>query len=346
MDLSAVTRAIVAPVRTDQAGTSGPTPDQARGDGWRRTSRGFYVPAAVDGTDLDQRIAEAAVVLAPADGGVTGWAGLGWAGGRWFDGVPWGGGQPRPVTLAIGGVRAVRPQLGIQTSEERLNPTELMIDDGLRITSHARSVCFEMRYAATDRLAVVTLDMAAFNDLVSVDEASDYAARLNGWTGVPRCREAIPLADENSWSPRETLMRLVWKLDAGLPRPRCNVPVFDCRGRHIGTPDLIDLEHGVVGEYDGALHLQGAQRSRDLQREELFRSHGLEYVTMLTGDSPDPTAFIKRLVSAYSRAADIPVGRKRWTTEPPSWWHDTSTVMARRALGDDLRARLLRYRAA
>ena len=346
MDLSGVGRPIVAPVRTDPTGVAGPTPDAARGRAWRRTSRGLYVPADVDGSGLDQRVAEAAAVLAPGDGGVTGWAALGWSGGRWFDGAPWGGGDLRPVALAIGGVRAVRPQHGIQTSEERLDPAELMTVAGLRVTAHVRSVCFEMRYAASERLAVVALDMAAFNDLASVDEVADYARTLNGWTGIPRCRAAIPKADENSWSPRETVMRLVWTLDAGLPRPRCNVPVFDYHGRHLGTPDLIDPEWGVVGEYDGALHLQGAQRSRDLHREELFRSHGLEYVTMLAGDPPDPTAFVRRLTSAYSRAADIPADRRRWTLERPSWWHDTTTVTARRSLDLSLRDRLLRHRAA
>ena len=40
------------------------------------------------------------------------------------------------------------------------------------------------------------------------------------------------------------------------PRPLCNVPVFDRFGQHIGTPDLLDPVAGVVGEYDGALHLE------------------------------------------------------------------------------------------
>ena len=55
-------------------------------------------------------------------------------------------------------------------------------------------------------------------------------------------------------------MRLVWELDAGHPRPLCNVPLFDRHGRHLATPDLVDPGAGVVGEYDGAVHLTGAQR--------------------------------------------------------------------------------------
>src|SRR5689334_14888776 len=146
MDLSGVTRSVAAPVRVDPEGRAGPTRGAARGAGWRFSSRGLVVPADVDGSTVDQRVTEAAAVL-PADwGGITGWAALGWCGGIWFDGTPWGGGQVRPVTLAVGGNRAIRPQpsYGIVTSEERLAPTDLVTVGGVRVTSAVRSVIYEM----------------------------------------------------------------------------------------------------------------------------------------------------------------------------------------------------------
>lgn len=346
MDLSGVTRQVSVPVRVDPKGVAGPTPDQARGPRWRRTSQGWYVPVGVDGSTVDQRVVEAAVCLPDDWGAVTGWAALGWAGARWFDGTPWGGGPLRPVTLAVGGNRAIREQAGFKPSEERLRPDEFALVDGVRLTSAVRSACFEMRYADNLRQAVVALDMACFNDHVSIDEVTAYAALLNGWTGIPQCREALLLADENAWSPREVSMRLHWELDAGLARPRCNVPIFGPDGTFLGTPDLLDPVAGVLGEYDGSLHLTGQRRSKDLVREDLFRSHGLEYVTMVAADKPDPSAFIARLVSAYDRAAGIPSSRRTWTLEQPSKWADTTTVAARRSLDDWLRDRLLAHRAA
>lgn len=346
MDLTGVSRSVIVPVRVDATGERGPTAKAARGPRWRRSSRGYVVPADVDASDADQRVVEAAVILPDSWGGVTGWAALAWMGSRWFDGTPWGGGELRPVTLAIGGNRAIRPQASVATSEERLAPTDLIVVDGVRLTTAVRSVCFEMRYATDLRQAVITLDMACFNDVVSIDEVTAYALTLPGWTGIPNCREAIPHADENAWSPRESGMRMVWTIDAGFPRPSCNVPVFDPQGRHLGTPDLVDPVNGVAGEYDSALHLEGARRSRDLHREHLFRSHGLEYVTMLAGDIPDPSAFVARLQAAYDRAADIPAARRQWTIEQPPWWHDTTTVSTRRALSEYWRSRLLAHRAA
>jgi hypothetical protein len=349
MDLSGVTRQVTLPVRPDPLGRAGPTPDQVRGNGWRRSARGFYVPAGVDGNDPDQRVVEAAAVLPEDWGGVTGWADLGWRGGRWFDGTPWGGGPVRPVVLAVGGNRAIRPQpaYGILTTEERLAPHDHELVDGLRVTTAVRSVCFEMRCARDVWDAVTFIDMACFNDLVSIDEVAEYADFLNGWTGVPQCREAIPLASENAWSPREVGMRKVWVRDGRRPPPLCNVPIFGLDGRRLGTPDLFDPELGVVGEYDGGVHfVDGRRRPRDLDREEMFRSLGLEVVHMLADDVRDPTRFERRLEAAYLRAQARPAGPRLWTLDPPPGWHDTTTVAARRALDDFWRSRLLAHRAA
>lgn len=349
MDLSGVTRPVVTPVRPEPTGLTGPTPEQARGARWRRTGRGWYVPADVDGTAAHQRIVEAAAVLPDDWGGVTGWAALAWMGGRWFDGTPWGGGPVRPVTLAVGGNRAIRPKpaYSIETSEERLAPHDHVVVDGVRLTTAARSVCFEMRYARNVWDAVTHLDMACFNDLVSIEEVAAYAEFLNGWTGIPQCRAAIPLASENAWSPREVGMRQVWARDGSRPPPLCNAPIFALSGRLLGTPDLVDPEAGVVGEYDGGVHfLDGRRSPRDLDREETFRSHGLELATMLADDHRDPSRFERRLEAAFERARSRPPEARRWTLEPPTGWIDTSTVAARRALGPDLRARLLRHRAA
>jgi hypothetical protein len=333
---------LVWPVRVDPSGSIGPTKNQARGTRWRRTSRGLYVPAVVDGTSPEQRIVEAAAVL-PEFGGVTGWAALRWGGGAWFDGTAAGGRTSCPVVLATG-YRDVLSQAGITISQERLGPTELIDLDGLPLTSMVRSVVFEMRYAPTLRLAVVALDMAMYNDLVSLEEVTRYALSHPGWTGIPQARRAIPLAEENSWSPWETRMRLVWMIDAGLPRPLCNVPVFDRLGNHIGTPDILDEEAGVVGEYDGSLHLEGPQRRRDVRREDRFRRHGLEYFTMLAGDAGDPTQLVDRMLATRRRARRQRPSARSWTLDRPAWWTSTDTVRQRRELDAASRARMLRLR--
>ncbi|MGH3347587.1 MAG: hypothetical protein ACRDO4_11450 [Nocardioides sp.] len=250
-----------------------------------------------------------------------------------------------PVPLAA--QHWVANQPGFRVSQEYLRPGHVEIVDGLPVTIAPRSVCFEMRHAATLEEAVVAMDMAAFSDLVSIEEAWRHNDTLWTWYGVPLSRKAIALADENSWSPQEVNMRLVWTIRAERPRPLCNVPVFDRFGRHVGTPDLLDPIAGVAGEYDGPLHLVGSQRAQDLRREGAFRALGLEYVTMVGGDRADGyRSFLLRLATAYEHAAYAAEGARPWTVVPPRWWIDTTTVAARRALDPATRDRLLRHRRA
>lgn len=326
---------LVAPARLDPAGRTGPTRGQANGPHWRRVSHGFYVPATVAHT-VDQRIVEAAAGL-PSYGGVTGWATLRWLGGHWFDGRLQDGRTERPVVLATC-CADIRSQRGIQVSAERLNPADLSTVDGLTITTAERALLFEMRHAPDVREAVVAVEMAACDDILSTAEAAAYAERLPAWTGIPQARSALMHADEDSWSPWETRLRLIWVLDAELPPPVCNMPVFDLAGNHIGTPDLLDEDAGLVGEYDGGLHLAGHQRRKDVARESRFRAHELEYFSVVGGDMWRPELVVERIHSARARARWTPLRRRLWTTDPPSWWVSARGVDARRELKSRRRA--------
>lgn len=332
------------PVRIDAAGTSGPPRKVARGKGWRRTSHGFYVPSDVSNELVEQRIAEASVLVPPGCA-ITGWAALRWCGGRWFEGTT-ASGDLRPVVIAVG-TADIRKQPGVEPSGEGLNARMVTVIDGVPVTLSVYSVSFEMRYAESDRAAAAVLDLAAYSDLVSIEEQSAFLTPgQNGWTGVPRARRGVPMADENTWSPREPWMRFLWEAEPVLGRPLCNRPLFDLDGRHIGTPDLIDPRSGVAGEYEGGHHLAGEQRAKDVVREAHLRDHGLESVTMLAGDTTEPTGFLRRLHAAYARARLIRPEDRRWTLEQPSWWVPAGTVAQRRALSEDQRERFLRYRRA
>lgn len=325
----------------DAAGVTGPTRGQAQGSNWVRTSHGLYVPAWADRERPEQRIVQAAAVL-PEYGAVTGWAALRWCGGHWFDGLAPDGSRA-PVTLAVSS-HDIRPQSGIAVSAEGLDPRHIITIDGVRITAPAYSVLFEMRHARSFRDAVRVMDMAAYNDLASIKEVGELLAVVGPRTGVPQARNGLSLSNENAWSPREVDLRMVWVIDADFPPPLCNVPIFDRRGNHIGTPDIFDPVAGVVGEYDGALHLEGAQRTRDVRREERFRSRFLEYFVMLAGDANDLSSLLARMTGARARAKFLPESQRSWTIEPPPWWRPTLTVEQRRSLDSELRDRLLRHR--
>lgn len=277
-----------------------------------------------------------------ADEAVTGWAGLAWQGAAWFDGT-WDGTRTRPVTVVAR--RNVRSRPGFDVSQEFLHPAEIVVVDGLPVTHAVRSVTFEMRYAAGLGAAVEAIDMACYSDLVSLAEVAAYVGQLGPVTGIQQARDALVEAEENSWSPLESRMRGVWTRLAGLPRPKCNVPVFTLDGRHVGTPDLIDPTTGLIGLYHGDSHLSLVGASKDNRQDADFRGLGLEPVAMFATDWRDLGDFARRLVDAVRRAR-ARAGRREWTVDPPSWWTPTDTVARRRALAGWQKERYLRYRRA
>lgn len=343
MSLSDLTRAgVVLPLRADPAGVTGPTPGQVRGPRWRRVAPGWSVPATTDSSLLDQRIVEAMTGM-PDDAAVTGWASFGWRGARWFHGRAADGHTLLDVPVALDQVRGVRRRRGVEVSEDWLFGDDVERVDGLRVTIPERAAGYEVCRARSLAAAVRTLDMAAASDLLDLATMARYAERLAGRPGVRLLRRALAEADENAWSPQEVTMRLAWR--SRVPcLLRTNVPIFDPRGRHLLTPDLLDEEAGVAGEYDGLVHLQDGPRRRDLDREALYREHRIELVTMMSGQRADAASFASRLRSAYARAAERRDAPRTWTTQQPAWWVDTSTVARRRGLTDAQRALWLRHR--
>ncbi len=301
----------------DPTGRSGPTKRQASGRRWRQTSPGLYVPSSVDLGQVEQRIFEQGHRIA-GYGAVTGWAALRWRGAAYFDGTAEDGSElPVPI---VTGVRSLNPDPRVQISQAQIAPTERTITGGIPVTTVQRALFDVMRSARGVRQAVVALDMVVAARLISVSLMSRYVSQRSAWTGVPLVREALALASDDSRSPQESRMRLVWVLDAGLPPPICNRPVFSRDGRFLGMPDLLDPEAGLVGEYDGVDHKSSARHQKDVSRMEAFREHGLECFEVVGGDLRDRPLVVRRMHSARRRASFALPDRRQWTLTPPAWW--------------------------
>ena len=318
---------LLVPIPVDPNGRIGPTRAQARGPRFRATSRRLFVSAESDPDCPEQRTVEAHAAML-LNSWVTGWAALRWHGGYWFDGLLRDGSTRRLVPL----VTAIdqTPPEGGRPFREVLPPDERQVVDGLPVTTPVRSLFHEVRRARSLRDAVWAIEMAAYNDLVSVAEFEEFLACHKGWRGVVQGRAAARLASENSQSPRETDLNWLWVVEAGLPPPRRNVPVFDLTGKHIGTPDYLDENAGLVVEYDGQVHLEACRRRRDRDRELAFRRAGLDYLTVLGGDQD--RVVVERLREFRQRALATPNRTRAWILEQPHWWMPTETVAQRRAL--------------
>jgi len=310
---------LVRPTRLDPTGTSGPTRGQARGGRWRRVGPGLYVPSGVSEELPEQRVVEAAARL-PAEGAVTGWAAGRLLGAGYLDGLMPDGRTRLPVPLATGSRARLRPAPGVRLLRNHLPPADMTTALGVSCTTPERAALDAVRCTKRFVERVVVLDMLMLAELTSLQRLRRYAADHAGLPGIALLVDALDLAHDNSWSPNETRTRKIWVVDAGLPAPLVNVPVFDRRGRLLGYPDLLDEEAGLVCEFDGAEHRRAARHSSDVDREATFREHLLE-VTRVTGADLDVPGRVRaRILAARSRARWLLEAERPWTTTPPPGW--------------------------
>lgn len=290
--------------------------DQANGGRYERIGSGLYAPADRRPTP-EQRVLDAGARLR-ADGSrgfVTGWGSLRWRGAAYFDGLTAYGEGSVPVELVVDGDTSMRNRPGLVTRRRLVGMAEHDVLRGLPVATVQRALFDEIARRDDLWAAVQAIDMAAAARLISVWLFATYVGRCNSLTGAPMARAACELAVDESRSPRETWLRLVWILVALLPFPMVNQPLYDLHGRRLGIPDLFDEEAGLVGEYSGEIHKGREQHRSDVTRESLFRDHGLEYVEVVAGDSRSVAA--ARIRSARGRAKFLPPEARAWTVVAP-----------------------------
>lgn len=258
---------------------------------------------------VEQRILEAAQ-RAP-HGAVTGWAALRLYGAAYFDGLAPDGSTVRPVDIVIIPPANLRPAPEIRVLREAVPPHDIGTACGLTVTSAERATFDEARQGRGLREAVVVLDTALAACVVSRQTMARYVASRAGSRGVRQVAAALRLAEDRSMSPMESVLRLIWCLDAQLPRPRLNWPVADASGRFIGRPDLLSTELAVIGEFDGSRHRTRDQHREDLRRDDRFRAVGLETFRVVGADLGDSGLVLDRIKTA--------VERSRTSTVPRTW---------------------------
>lgn len=284
---------------------------------WRRTERGFYLPADTMPESPGQRIAEAWAGIASGDGVVGGWAAGYLHRASWLDGRSRDSDDLLPVD-GIGPRRLDRPTVRYRAT--RVSDEDTCLRYGIRVTKPVRTAFDGARWAPTLSEAVVFVDAMLTQAKVDPRELLDYCRCHPRMGGVRQAREAIALGRAGVRSPWESILRVCYLREAGLPEPLLNVPLFDGE-TFLGQPDLFDPEAAFAAEFDGKQHRDREQHRRDNVREEKLESAG---VTVSRCDSLDLTRhrpqFIARLQDGYRRGRTRDRSRDRWTRAQPDWW--------------------------
>jgi hypothetical protein len=286
-----------------------PGAGERRGPLWRRPHYGVLAWIGSDEEDPRQRIlaASAAVDGLP----LAGWAAAYLHGAKELDGEA-NDGTALPVLFCPGTTGARRPRPGLQPLRSTLEPADVVQIDGVACTSLNRTAFDLARQADSLHHAVADLDVMLRSTKLRQPDLHEYIQRQGRRWGVVQAREALTLLDPFALSRPESRLRVLWVIDAELPRPLVNAAVFDrVSGRRIGAPDLLDPESGLAAEYDGDYHWELGQSTADNRRQQRLESLGLTIVRVTALDMHDPDRLVQRLQEGYARARRV---RRR------NWW--------------------------
>ena len=300
------------PVRTGHALAEGFTRRDLAGPLWQSVHHGVHADAALDRGDADVRIAAVARLL-PEGAAIGGWAGLRLLGAEGLDGRTGAGGRRLlPVTVCTGRSGVIRPREGIELDRTPLPEGDVVLADGVPVTRAVRS-CEHLATHLRIATSTAYIDVAVRSGVAPL---ALVRRRLTGMArrhGAPRARVVGSLVYGRSASIPESVLKVVWVLEAGLPHPLVNRLVTDAEGQVLGEPDLLDPESALVGEYDGATHRELAGHAWDNHREETFEDHGLVVVRATSLDLwPRRALLVDRLRAAYRRGLARDRSRDRW----------------------------------
>ncbi|VXB22085.1 conserved hypothetical protein [Microbacterium sp. 8M] len=213
----------------------------------------------------------------------------------------------RPHVSALGPLAEPRTT-GVIGHRTRASFTEISEHDRLRVSSPAAT------WASLGALSLY--DLIALGDYFCRQWRHGYGrptpgkpplattADLRAMLGVgrrlgaDRLRAALPRIREDSWSPRESLVRCLL-VDAGLPEPRLNVDVRDDTGRFLGCVDMAYPDQKVAIEYLGMTH--GATWAADVERIAALRAAGWVVIEVTAPLLRSPETLIHRVATALRR---------------------------------------------
>ncbi|MCV7400202.1 hypothetical protein H7K24_08550 [Mycobacterium fragae] len=209
-------------------------------------------------------------------------------GARWID--SW-----RPAAIIDSNRRRVS---GIEVWEQAIEPDEICIIDGMRVTTPERTALDLACTYPVDE-AVAAIDSLARATHLKLADVDLLVERYTGRRGIRRARVALDLVDAGAESPRETWLRLIL-IRAGFPRPQTQIPVHNEYGVLIGEVDTGWENIKVAAEYEGDHHWKSRRHFvKDVRRLEALTEAGWIIVRVTAEDTQ--ATVVRRVAAARGR---------------------------------------------
>ncbi|MYR08570.1 hypothetical protein GTV32_20660 [Gordonia sp. SID5947] len=194
--------------------------------------------------------------------------------------------------------------------DRRLQPSDIEIIDGRRVTTLGRTAADVARMGSFDQ-AVCALD-AALALGVGRDVLDQHAARARRQHGAATLRRALAVADGRAESVAESYSRAVILTFPDIPEPEIQHVIHDECGRFVARVDFL-IAGCVVGEMDGRAKYRSATYGRDVEevlyeekvREDALRALGYVVVRWSWADLRHPERLHAKILRALELAARL-----------------------------------------
>lgn len=259
---------------------------------YRRVFPGVYAPKHAELTLWDRCVA--AFLWSGRQGVISGAAASALHGAKWVD-------ADAVIDLNHANNRAPK---GIMTRQEMLLDDEVVLIEGVRVTSVERTVFDLTRYGCVAD-SVGRVDALARATNFKVDDVLELSERHPGAPGRLWVPDILDLMDPGAESMQESRWRMRI-LAGGFPRPQTQVPLLRPDGYSWYFLDMGWSDVNVAAEYDGEQHrTDDRQYTGDVRRSE-FIERQYRRVRIVKGDHH---------LDVYRRLEDAGL---RATCEPPA----------------------------
>ena len=206
---------------------------------------------------------------------------------------------------------------GVVGHHLRLHPTDVLIRDGIRTTTQARTLCDLASILKEEDLLAVADYLIWWRrsdaDRVPIAEIEAAIGRHPTSRGMARARAVFPKSSDRADSAPESKIRYRILL-AGLPAPSVNLNVYDAGGRFLAMPDLSYPKYRMALDYEGDHHRTDIEQwEKDIHRVPRLEDAGWHHTRISRRDLRDSTDFLDRLARNLRARGWTPVEGSRLT---------------------------------
>jgi hypothetical protein len=203
-------------------------------------------------------------------------------------------------------------------------PGEVVIHDGVRVTSPARTWLDLAGLLTVDELVAAgdSAVLAHGTDfpvprapLATIDDLRRLVASHPGMRGIKTARLALPEIRVGADSPQETRMRLILAR-TNLGEPVLNHVLRNGWGQAAVWPDAAYPEHRLALQYDGGHHADPLQAARDRKRQETTERLGWAELRIFKDDLDGDRPFLLEKVRATLQGLHRRQASGTWDSAP------------------------------